>query len=197
MSIFPETLESDRLRYEAASPDAVDPYELYEYVNADAPNVDEITRYVTWDPYDHPKVALEWLEHCAEQFDEGESANYIIRPTERERAGELAGMAGVHPKWDRQLALMGTWLRKPFWGQGYSGERAATLLELAFETLDLEIVAVEHDPENEQSKRAIEKYVDRFGGQREGRLRNAVVMNGEPRDTIRYTIAKEEWQEHR
>lgn len=197
MTIFPEELESDRLRYEAATPDTVDPHELYEHVNEDAPNVDEVTEYVTWDPYEHPKIGLDFLKTCQEQFETGEGANYIIRPKAGDRRGELAGMAGLVPDWDKQLATMGTWLRKPFWGNGYSGERATTFLELAFDILDLEMVAVEHDPENERSERAIQKYVDRFGGQREGRLRNAVVMNDEPRDTVRYTISLEEWSSNR
>lgn len=197
MSIFPHEVESERLRFEAASPETIDPLELYEHVNVDAPNIEEVTRYVTWDPYEHPKTSLEWLNRCKEQFEAGESANYIIRPKEGDRAGELAGMAGLSLEWDKQLAGLGTWLRKPFWGRGYSGERAAVMLEIAFDHLDLEMVAVEHDPENENSRRAIEKYVDRFGGKREGRLRNGVVMNGEPRDTVRYTISRDEWLANR
>lgn len=197
MRIFPEVLESDRLRYEVARPDTVDPHELYEHVHRGAPHIDEVTEYVTWEPYDHPKVALDWLERCATLFDDGECANYVIRPTGGDRAGELAGMAGLSIEWDRRLGAMGTWLRKPFWGNGYSGERAATLLELAFDTLDLEVVAVEVDPDNERSRRAIEKYVDRFGGREEGRLRNHVVIRGEPRDALRYSIAADEWRANR
>lgn len=101
-----------------------------------------------------------------------------------------------HPKeafdWNRRTATLGTWLRKPFWGQGYSGERAARMLELAFDRLDLELVAVTHDPENDNSRRAIEKYVDRFGGRKEGRIRNDVVIDGQPHESIRYSIARKE-----
>ena len=71
-----------------------------------------------------------------------------------------------HPKeafdWNRRTATLGTWLRKPFWGQGYSGERAARMLELAFDR------------------------------RKEGRIRNDVVIDGEPHDSIRYSIARKE-----
>lgn len=194
MSLFPPEMESERLQYERLHPETVDPFELYQYVRRDAPHIDEITEHVTWDPYDHPKEAHDWVDHCGAQFEDGEDATYVIRPKDGERADEFAGLAGLHPDWDRRIATLGTWLRKPFWGQGYSGERGARLLELAFGRLDLEVVTVSHDPENDQSRRAIEKYVDRFGGRKEGRIRNDLVIDGEPRDSIRYSISHTEWE---
>lgn len=194
MTLFPAEMESDRLRYERLHPETLDPFELYEHAREDAPHIDEITRHVSWDPYGHPKEAADWIVRCGEQFDAGESATYIIRPAEGERAGELAGLCGLHPDWDRRLASLGVWLRKPFWGRGYSGERAARLLELAFDRLDLELVSVSHDPDNSNSRRAIERYVERFGGRRAGRVRNDVIVNGEVSDAVRYSISREEWQ---
>lgn len=197
MALFPTEMESDRLRYERLHPDQFDPFELYQYVREDAPHIEEITQWVTWDPYKHPKQAAEWVETCGQKFENADSATYVVRPKEGEQAGELAGLAGLDPKWDQQLAVLGTWFRKPFWGRGYSAERAGRMLELAFEKLDLEIVAVAHDPENDNSRRAIEKYVDRYGGQKEGRIRNDIVIGGEPRDSIRYSISREEWERNR
>lgn len=197
MSLFPTEMQSDRLRYERLHPADTDPLELYAHVKRGAPDIEEITEHVTWDPYDTPKQAHDWIATCGEQFDAGESATYVIRPKSGERAGELAGLTGIQPDWDRRLATVGVWFRKPFWGRGYSGERAERLLELAFDRLDLEVVAVTHDPDNEQSERAISKYVERFGGRREGRIRNAELIGGEPRDSIRYSISVEEWNESR
>ncbi|OIB59256.1 GNAT family N-acetyltransferase [Natrialba sp. SSL1] len=197
MSLFPTEMESERLRYERVHPEEFDAYELYEHVQAGAPHVDELTKYMTWDPHAHPKESFDWVEQAGEKFDDGEAVNYLVRPTEGERAGELAGTAGLFADWDRRRAIFGTWFRKPFWGRGYSGERAARMLELAFDRLDLELVAVAHDPENENSRRAIEKYVDRFGGHKEGRLRNEIVIDDEPRDVVQYSISREEWEQHR
>jgi Acetyltransferases, including N-acetylases of ribosomal proteins len=69
------------------------------------------------------------------------------------------------------------------------------MLELAFDRLHLEVVAVSHDPANDNSRRAIERYVDRFGGRKEGHIRNDIIVNGEPRDSVRYSISREEWAE--
>lgn len=193
MALFPMEMESERLQYERLHPGQVDPFELYEHVRTEAPDIEEITEYVAWNPYEHPKEAFDWVERCGTQFEDGDAATYVLRTKEGDHAGELAGLAGLHPDWDRRSATLGTWFRKPFWGRGFSGERAAEMLELAFDRLDLELVTVSHDPANENSRQAIEKYIDRFGGRKEGRLRNDVVIDGQPRDTIRYSVSAGEW----
>jgi ribosomal-protein-alanine N-acetyltransferase len=131
-----------------------------------------------------------------ERWDKREDAVYAIFPREGEDgAGELAGTTGLHLEWKKRAAGLGIWLRKPFWGRGYSGERAAALFELAFSHLDLELVAVSHLPENDQSKRAIEKYIERFGGQYEGTLRNIIVdSDGMVHDAHRHSVSHEEWR---
>ncbi len=197
MQLFPAEMASERLRYERLEPETFDPFELYEYVRTGAPHIEEITEYVTWEPYAHPKAAFDWVEECGEDAEAGEGVTYVLRPKDGERAGELAGLAGLGVDWDKRLAVPGMWLRKPFWGQGFSGERAGRFLELAFDRLDLEVVAVTHDPENEESARAIQKYVERFGGQKEGLLRNDIVIDGEPRDSVRYSISRSEWASNR
>jgi len=88
-------------------------------------------------------------------------------------------------------------LRKPFWGRGYSGERAMALMKLAFDRLDLEIFSPAHFDGNENSRRAIEKYVDRVGGRYEGVLRNWVPDGDEVHDLRRYSVSQEEWQANR
>lgn len=197
MSLFPDRMESDRLVYERLHPEATDPLELYQHVNSKAPAIDDITRYVPWDAHESPKETAEFIQDCGEAFVAGEDAHYIVRPTEGDREGELAGLAALHPDWPCRLAKLGTWFRNPFWGRGYSGERAARFLKLAFDRLEFEVVAVTCDPENESSQRAIESYIDRFGGRREGRIRNDIVIGGEPRDSLRYSVAREEWERNR
>ena len=78
-------------------------------------------------------------------------------------------------------------------GRGYAGERADALVSLAFDRLDLEMVAAGHTDANDPSKKAISKYVDRYGGRYEGVLRNWVVLDDEPRDLHRYTISADEY----
>ncbi|ELZ41929.1 GCN5-related N-acetyltransferase [Halorubrum californiense DSM 19288] len=194
--MFPETIETDRLRLAVRSPENVDLDECYRICSSD-PGIDEVAEYVPWDPHETKKETLEFLERGRERFEENEAASYVIRPREGEDgAGEIAGFGGFEVDWEKRTAVLGTWLRKGFWGRGYSGERAAALVEVAFDDLDLDIVAVSHHPDNEQSRRAIEKYVDRFGGRREGLLRNHLTFfDDSVHDEVRYTISRDEWRE--
>ena len=81
-------------------------------------------------------------------------------------------------------------------GRGYSGERAAALFEVAFERLDLDLVAVVAFVDNERSKRAIETYTEAYGGSRDGLLRNWRVQDGEPIDCVRYSVSRSAWEEN-
>lgn len=194
--MFPERIETDRLRLAPRWPERVDLDDCYRICSSD-PGIDEVTEYVTWDPHETKKETLEFLERGRERWEDDEAAGYVIRPREGEDgAGEIAGFGGLSVDWEKRTAVLGTWLRKRFWGRGYSGERAAALVEVAFADLDLDLVAVSHLPENEQSRRAIEKYVDRLGGRREGLLRNNITFaDGSVHDEVRYSIAREEWRD--
>lgn len=195
--LFPERIETERLLLERLSRETVDLLEYYRICASD-PGIEAVTRHVPWEPHETPKETLEFFERKERQWTEAEKAPYVIRPREGEDgAGEIAGQCGLRPSWDKRSGALNVWLRERFWGRGYSGERAAAMLELAFERLDLDFVAVLHVVGNEQSRRAIEKYVERFGGRRDGRLRNAIVIDGEPRDEFRYSISREEWTENR
>ncbi|ELZ42919.1 GCN5-related N-acetyltransferase [Halorubrum saccharovorum DSM 1137] len=193
--MFPETIETDRLRLEPRWPENVDLDDCYRICSSD-PGIDAVTEYVTWDPHETKKETLEFLERGRERWEDDEAASYVIRPREGEDgAGEIAGFGGFSVDWEKRTAELGTWLRERFWGRGYSGERAAALVEVAFADLDLDLVAVSHLPENEQSQRAIGKYVDRLGGRREGLLRNQIAFaDGSVHDEVRYSISRDEWR---
>jgi RimJ/RimL family protein N-acetyltransferase len=197
--MLPEVIETERLRLEPRTPAYVDPLTVYEYCREDAPAIDEITRYVPWRPHPHPKASVEFLERGAKKREDHEAAAYAVRPKAGEDgAGELAGFAGLGFDWEKDSAELGCWFRKPFWGRGYSGERALALAELGFEHLDFEVLTVSHSPGNDQSERAITKYVERMGGRREGVMRNAGVDSiegGGGVDLVRYSISQQEYRE--
>ena len=195
--LFPPVIETDRLRLERCCHETVDLQEYYRICSSD-PGIEEVTRFVPWGSHEHPKETAEFLDRKERQWENSEKAPYVIRPREGEQgAGEIAGQCGLRPNWGRRSATLNLWLRKRFWGRGYSGERAAAMLVLAFEWLDLDLVSVLHVAGNDNSRRAIESYVDRFGGRRDGLLRNAIVVDGEPRDQYRYSISREEFEANR
>lgn len=194
--MFPEHVETERLHLRRFD-EAVDLETAHDHYARD-PTVEEELRYVTHDPHDTLKETHDHLAELAEGWDEGEGATWAIYPKEgQDGAGELAGDAVLSPQWDKRTAYFGVRIRKPFWGRGYSGERAAALLRVTFDHLDLELASAAHVPDNEQSGRAIEKYVDRFGGTHEGRLRNWVPMDDEVRDVHRYSVSRAEYEANR
>ena len=192
--MFPETIRTSRLDLRRVSA-AVDVLDQYEYVSG-TDTIEEETRYLSWEPHETPKETADVRATFEEAWEDAEAAVYALTPREGEDgAGAFAGTTGLHFDWDRRSAALGIWLRKPFWGRGYSGERAGALLDLAFDRLDLDLVSVEHQAGNEKSRRAVEKYVDRFGGRHEGVLRNGLESDDGPVDAHRYSIAQAEWRE--
>ncbi|MFC6733263.1 MULTISPECIES: GNAT family N-acetyltransferase [unclassified Haladaptatus] len=195
--MFPEEFETERLRFVQVSLDTVDPLELYPYHSTEE-GIEEATQYMSWNPHQTLKDTWDFVKQVGDAVEAGNGAVYALYPKESENgAGEFAGTTGLHCDWDKHTARFGIWLRKTFWGRGYSGERATKLMEIAFEDLDLDLVAVEHAVENEKSRRAIEKYVAAHGGRLDGMIRNHLVLDGEPHDGLRYSISREEWEASR
>ncbi|WP_435359249.1 GNAT family N-acetyltransferase [Haloarchaeobius sp. DFWS5] len=194
MDLFPATFETERLRYERLDRETVDLFDLYGVMSD--PDFELVARHISKKRHHTPKDTWDYLRESEEKWDDAERANWAMFPkNDEDGAGEFAGVASLIPLWDRRTARLGIWLREEFWCRGYSGERADALVELAFDRLDLELVAAAHTTENEGSKRAIEKYVETWGGQYDGILRNWVVLDDEPRDLHRYTITREQYED--
>ena len=195
--MFPERIETDRLVLERLCRENIDCFEFYRICSdADgSEDMTEVTRYMPWEPHETVNESKEFIDGAEKRWNDGEGATYVVRPRDGEDgADEFAGVGGLATDWDRRTGGLGTWLRKKFWGRGYSGERAAALMEVAFSRLDLEVVAVTHHADNDKSRRAIEKYVEAHGGRCEGRLRNWVPYGDKVADEYRYTITQEEYR---
>jgi ribosomal-protein-alanine N-acetyltransferase len=192
VSLFPTHVESERLRYEPLH-ESVDPLDLYEYHRSG--EMDAVMRPLGETPHATPKETLDELGESRETWEAGERATYAIRLQSDE---EFVGVAELWLEWEKRKASFGTWIREPYWGRGFSAERAGAMLYVAFELLDLELVSVGHEPENERSKRAIEKYIDAYGGQYDGLLRNELPPGdfGGPRDLRTYSVSQTQWREN-
>ncbi|WP_458188251.1 GNAT family N-acetyltransferase [Haladaptatus sp. NG-WS-4] len=191
--MFPSRIETKRLVLERLCHENVPVRELYDLFSG--PEASEVFEHVPQSPFRSLKEPHDRVEKAQPQWENGTTARYAVRPkTGEPNAGELAGTTVLYPKWERRSAQLGLVLGERFWGRGYSGERAAVLLEVAFDRLDLEIVTVGYNVGNEQSRRAIEKYVDAHGGQHDCLLRNWVPMDDVVDDMHRYTVSREQWE---
>jgi RimJ/RimL family protein N-acetyltransferase len=176
----------------------VDVHDVYR-VCADDPGIDRVTRYLPWSPHDTPAETRAFLERGRDRFAAGEAADYVLRPAPDERASgvpapDMAGFGGLTPDWDRGVGALGVWLRRPYWGRGYSAERAFAMADLAFRRLDLDRLVVSHHVDNENSRRAVERYVGRMGGERVGRFRNWRRVGDVVVDEVRYGVDSAAWR---
>jgi [ribosomal protein S5]-alanine N-acetyltransferase len=187
-SLFPDRIETELLALEPLH-ESVDPLNFYRICSSD-PGIEEVTEHLPWEPHSTPKETIDFLEDVESQYTSSRGVQYVVRPRGGESEGEIAGATGLTVDWERRTGTLGLWLRKRFWGRGYSSERASALIELAFDRLDLELVAVTHADGNGRSKRAIEKYVEAHDGEYDGILRNWDTTGDSPRDMHRYTIPR-------
>lgn len=194
--LFPERIETDRLTLDRLSHDAVDVFDYYELCSGERTDIETITRYLPWDPHESVAETSDYIDSLETQWEQGERAEYLIRPAEGEDgAGDIAGAGGLLVDWETMTGKPAIWLRKRFWGRGYGAERAGAMIELAFERLDLDLVAVPIQDGNERSRRAVKGYIEAHGGQYDGIVRNATRRpDGEIIDHHRYTITAEQYR---
>lgn len=193
--MFPERIETERLRLVRIEHDSVDLSALHG-LYSDGEAVEEMFQYWDSSPHETLKETYDYVAEAERLWEEGEGAKYVLRPRAGEPgSGDIAGTTGLYPDWEKRSANLGILLAKRFWGRGYAGERADAILGVAFDELGLELVAAAHVEGNDRSKRAIEKYVDRNGGQYEGRLRNWLPLDDGVATVHRYTISREEYYE--
>lgn len=191
--MFPERIETERLHLERISHDTVDVFALHEFYS-NGNETAEMFEYWDSPPHDTVKETYDYVDEAEQLWNDGEGAKYVIRPKESEDgAGAIAGTTGLYPDWEKRSANLGIILDKRFWGRGYSGERADAILSVAFDRLGLELVVAAHVDGNEKSRRAINKYVERYDGQYEGLLRNWHPQADTVADVHRYTISREEY----
>lgn len=207
MTLFPETMRTPRLRYERLD-HAVDAFERYAWTRASRDARERETRFVTTTPDPHPKATSDTLSDLGDAWEASDRAYWAVflRPGEPDAAGEPVsagdrvhvGVASLDALWDRRRVHTGVELFQPFWGRGYASERAAALLKVTFDVLDLEVASVAHFVGNENSKRQMEKWVDRFDGTEDGSFRNWVPRDGgdsDPWDLRSYAITAADYHD--
>ena len=80
---------------------------------------------------------------------------------------------------------------KNYWGQGFGTETTSLMLELGFNTLNLQRITLRVFADNERARNVYRK----LGFVEEGRLRRDRFFDGEYCDTIMMSILREEWEQ--
>lgn len=145
--MFPEQLETESLALRQFAGTNVDAFELYELFADRKDGTDAVFEYVPQEPYKTVKEAAEQLEDAEAGWSDGERSTAFSPPRKRSRATKL------FLEWDRRTGRVGFTFGREHWGNGYAGECALALTELAFDRLDLDVVAIGHEEGNEKSER--------------------------------------------
>lgn len=189
--MFPERIETESVILTQLSLDDVDVFELYDIFGEGSEKARDVFEYIPQEPFSTVKNAHELLTQAATEWEERERARYAVyRPDET-----LVGVAVLSLEWDRQLGNLAVILARPYWGNDYAGECALALTELAFDRLALEVVTLGYDEGNDRSKAAIERFVDRVGGQYDGVRRNTTQRGDELVDAYNYSVTREQYRQ--
>lgn len=124
-----------------------------------------VLRYWDSPPWNSPESADRFLESCVIMAHEDRGVRVVLEHLE---TGEFLGwctIGGWNPTF--RSSSLGYCLTEASWGQGYATEAARSMLDWAFETLDLNRVQSEADTRNVGSYRVLEE----CGFTREGTLR--------------------------
>jgi len=145
----------------------------------------------TYFPYDlaEESVFESWMESRITLMNEGKWLPHVVY---HKPSGKYAGLTCYlsidEP--NKVIEVGGTWYGSEFHGTEVNPNCKLLMMTHAFETLGFYRVEYKTDVLNVRSRRAIEK----LGAKEDGILRsNRIVAKGRRRDTIYYSILKDEW----
>jgi RimJ/RimL family protein N-acetyltransferase len=135
------------------------------------------------------KALEEFISLALEERQRGSSYPFVVYDKEKMAAAGSTRYGNISWK-DKRIEIGWTWLGVDFQRTGLNRACKHALLKYAFETLDMERVEFKTDVSNQQARRALLK----IGAKEEGILRShSVMQDGRRRDTIYYSMLKNEW----
>lgn len=174
------SVETSRLLLRKVTLD--DTADLFEYGRTE-----EVTRHVTWSPYERLEDARNFITHIIAYYETGQVAPWAI---EEKASGKMIGTIGFGAWKERHYtAEIAYALSHNFWGKGFMPEAVRAAFRVGFKQLDLVRIEAQCLPENENSARVMEK----VGMSHEGTLRKRMYVKGKSRDLDMYSILREEF----
>ncbi|MFC5700152.1 GNAT family N-acetyltransferase [Cohnella faecalis] len=168
-------MESERILLRPVLLD--DAEDMYEYTSDE-----ETTRFI----YDQHTDLNRTKNLIANYFMKEPIGKYAILLKE---SNKMIGTIEFRIHEHNKSGELGYTLNRHFWGRGYMTEAGNLILQLAFNTLDLERVFAEHDVRNSASG----KVLSRLGMTYEGTRRRNHIVKGVLADSAHYSILKEEY----
>ena len=148
---------------------------------------DEVTRYLTWPTHRNTDASRTYMEFCVKGYDDLSFYQWGI---ELKETRELIGNISVVKIFDETDSLELGWvIGREYWGNGYTAEAASKLVDFLFEKVGANRICAEHDVNNPNSGRVMQKAGMKF----EGILRQSARNNrGIIVDMAFYSVLKSE-----
>ncbi|WP_128895172.1 GNAT family N-acetyltransferase [Longirhabdus pacifica] len=129
-----------------------------------------------------------WMEYVLNEQKKGMQHPFVILDTHNNIVGSTS-LLDIQPA-HRKIEIGWTWLARDVWKTRINSECKYVLLSYCFELWEAARVQLKTDTRNKRSQRAIE----RIGAKQEGTLRqDRILCDGHIRDTVYYSILREEW----
>jgi len=133
-------------------------------------------------------MAEEWIGERQESFEKGKTVDFAI--THRQEGFLIGGISLNDIDRQSELAEIGYWIGKPYWGNGYGTEVARAVLQYGFEVLGLNRIHGKHFRRNPTSGRIMQK----IGMKHEGCHRQHFKKWGNFEDFELYGILRSEYE---
>lgn len=143
----------------------------------------DTTRYMIFDTHRTIEDAKDFLAMAPTTEENG----YAVTLKVEDRA---IGGCGIRPSFQHGKGEIGYILGKAHWGKGYATEFARELIRYGFEDLHLGRIFARTDERNVASMRVLEK----AGMTCEGLMRADMVIRGEPRNHLLFSILRADWE---
>jgi ribosomal-protein-serine acetyltransferase len=148
---------------------------------------ESVAEVYPWLPWCHPGYTLAeakaWAESRAALQASGEEHNFVIAGPD----GRFLGGCGVNQiNRLHRFANLGYWVRTSAAGRGVATAAVGQLRGFAFRTTDLVRLEIVCAVGNVRSQRV----AARAGAQREGVLRDRLVLRGEPVDAVMFSLVR-------
>jgi RimJ/RimL family protein N-acetyltransferase len=118
---------------------------------------------------------LDWVTAARQAPDH---LNLVIERLEGPEPIGMCDLMKIEPP--TRTAMLGIWVARPWWGEGYGTDAVRTLCRFGFDHMNLHRITLQVNADNENAIRAYEK----AGFQQEGRLREAAFVHGSRLDEL-------------
>ncbi|WP_435359328.1 GNAT family N-acetyltransferase [Haloarchaeobius sp. DFWS5] len=193
--MFPETLETPRLRLTALTAETVDVRTLHDALfTVDRERVEDELRWLPWEPHRTLKETHEYVAECSQQWAERDRATYVIRLGPGfDDEGDIVGLTYLDCFWPRRTGEMVMWTRRAYWNQGFMTEYGRAIYDLAFCELDLDLMIADAIDGNDRGYTIFTHMTEVFDGQYDGVLRNRLPDGDVVHDVHRFSITQPQY----